>query len=300
MSEQSNFKRPTSIAEMHERMQNFATSAGWQYGLDYKPEPTDVFIVTPPKCGTTWMQQIVHGLRTRGSMDFDEISRVVPWINMAHDLGIDIYAPQIANPRAFKTHSNLNEVPKGAKYIVVVRDPCDALVSDYHFMGEMFFDKDAVSLEEFAREHFIPSQEIQKHIRAFWNRRDDADVLPLCYEDMKADLAGTIGRVASFVGIPLDDELKQIVLTQSDIRFMQEHKQQFEDHLIRKARSAAMRLPLDGQLNKVRNGQVGEAKNVVPDDIRKELSHVWHEEITLKLGLSSYEDLRTELANGCS
>ena len=297
MRNSSGFNRPTSIAEMHERMKNFATTAGWQRGLDYKPDPTDVFIVTPPKCGTTWMQQIVHGLRTRGSMDFDEISRVVPWINMAHDLGIDIYAPQVANPRAFKTHSNLNELPKGGKYIVIVRDPCDALVSDYHFMGEMFFDKDAVSLDEFAREDFIPSQSIQKHILAFWNRRNDADVLPLSFENMKADLPGTIERVADFIGVPLDDELKQIVVKQSDIRFMQEHKVQFEDHIIRKARSEAMRLPLDGQLNKVRNGQVGESKDVVPEEIRKELDHVWHEEITVKLGLNSYEDLRKELAN---
>jgi hypothetical protein len=104
---------------MHERMQFFSTDEGWKRGLAYKPEPTDVFIVTPPKCGTTWMQQIVHGLRTRGSMDFDEISSVVPWINMAHDLGMDIYAPQVADPKAFKTHSTLDEVPKGGKYIAV-------------------------------------------------------------------------------------------------------------------------------------------------------------------------------------
>src|SRR5215510_15549231 len=120
---QSSFKRPTSVAEMHERFENFATPEGWQHGLDYKPEPTDVFIVTPPKCGTTWMQQIVHGLRTRGSMDFDEITRVIPWINMAYDTGIDIYAPQVAQPRAFKTHNPLDQVPKGGKYIVILRDP---------------------------------------------------------------------------------------------------------------------------------------------------------------------------------
>src|SRR5262245_36103990 len=294
MNDYSGYTRPKSIAEMHERMQNFSTTEGWQRGLDYKPDPTDVFIVTPPKCGTTWMQQIVHGLRTRGSMDFDEISRVVPWINMAHDLGIDIYAPQVANPRAFKTHSKLNEVPKGAKYIVIVRDPCDALVSDYHFMGEMFFDKDSVSLEEFAREDYIPDRGVHKHILAFWERRHDTDVLPICFENMKADLPRTIERVAEFIGIELDEELKQIVVKQSDIKFMQEHKAQFEDHLIRKARSAAMGLPLDGQLNKVRNGQVGESKNVVPEDIKQELENIWQQEITAKLGLNSYEDLRQE------
>lgn len=295
MNKQENYTRPTTIQEMHERLKYFATPEGWQRGLDYKPDPTDVFIVTPPKCGTTWMQQIVHGLRTRGSMDFDEITRVVPWINMAFDTGIDIYAPQVAHPRAFKTHSALDEVPKGGKYIIVVRDPSDALLSDYLFMQGMFFEKGSISLETFAREEFIPGRNIWNHIIAFWDRRKDKDVLPLCYENMKADLPRTIERVADFMGIPLDDELEQIVLKQSDIKFMQAHKEQFEDHIIRKARSAAMGLPLDGKLNKVRNGQVGESKLAVPDEINKELEDIWREEITSRFGLNSYEELRKEL-----
>jgi hypothetical protein len=112
---------------------------------------------------------------------------------------------------------------------------------------------------------------------------------------MKANLAGTIERVAAFIHVPLDEEGKEIVLRQSDIKFMQAHKEQFEDHIIRKARSQAMRLPLDGQLNKVRTGQVGESKERVPDEIRKELDAVWQEVVTPKTGLHSYEELRTEL-----
>jgi len=295
--DQSNFKRPTTVQEMQERFQNFATPEGWQRGLDYKPDPTDVFIVTPPKCGTTWMQQIVHGLRTRGSMDFDEITRVVPWLEMAHDCGIDLHTPQAAHPRAFKSHSTVDKLPKGGKYIVVIRDPQDALVSDYHFMEGMFFEKGSISLETFAREEYLPGRNIHKHIVALWDRRNDEEVLPLCYENMKADLAGTISRVAEFIEIPLDEELKQIVLKQSDIKFMQEHKDQFEDHIIRKARSGPMRLPLDGRLHKVRNGQVGDSKQVVPDEIKKELDVVWQEEITARIGLNSYEDLRKQLLN---
>ena len=56
-----------------------------------------------------------------------------------------------------------------------------------------------------------------------------------------------------------------------------------------------MRLPLDGQLSKVRNGVVGESKLAVPDEIKKELDDIWREEITSKFGLNSYEDLRKEL-----
>jgi len=107
--------------------------------------------------------------------------------------------------------------------------------------------------------------------------------------------AAHVEKVAEFVGIPLDEELKQIVLRQSDIEFMQEHKGQFEERLLRKARSAAMRLPPDGRLYKVRNGRVGESKGRVPDEIKKELNEIWLEEITATIGLKSYEDLLKEL-----
>ncbi|HMD80614.1 MAG TPA: sulfotransferase domain-containing protein, partial [Anaerolineales bacterium] len=201
----------------------------------------------------------------------------------------------VARPHAFKTHTKLDEVPKGGKYIVIVREPCDALVSDYHFMEDMFFEKGSISLEEFAREEFIPNHDIHRHILAFWDRRNDKDVLPLCYENMKVNLPRTIEKVAEFIDIPLDDELREIILRQSDIKFMQEHKEQFEDHIIRKARSEAMRLPLDGQLNKVRRGQVGESRERVPDEIRNELETVWQEVVMPKTGLDSYEELRKEL-----
>jgi hypothetical protein len=43
-------------------------------GLSFKPGPTDVFITTYPKCGTTWVSFIVHSLRSRGQyLDFEEI-----------------------------------------------------------------------------------------------------------------------------------------------------------------------------------------------------------------------------------
>lgn len=295
MSQQEIYTRPTTIAEMRERMENFATDEGWERGQNYKPEPTDVFIVTPPKCGTTWMQQIVHGLRTRGSMDFDEISRVVPWINMAHDCGIDIDAPQVAHPRAFKTHETIDEVAKGGKYILVLRNPHDAMLSHYYFFEGFFFEKGSIDIETFAREYYLPGRAVFKHILALWERRKDGDVLPLCYENMKADLPKTIESIAEFIGTPLDDDLREIVLRQSDIKFMQAHEDQFEDHIIRKARSAAMRLPLDGQLSKVRDGQVGSAKLAVPEHIKQELDDIWRNEITPMTGLNSYEEFRKEL-----
>lgn len=295
MNGQEKFTRPTTITEMLECMENFATDEGWQKGENYKPDRSDVFIVTPPKCGTTWMQQIVHGLRTRGSMDFDEICQVIPWLHMAHDCGMDIYAPQPARPHAFKTHAPLAENPQGGKYIVILRNPNDALVSHYYFFEGFFFEPGSIDIETFAREFYLPRQAIFNHIKSLWGKYKDENVLPLCYENMKADLPRTVERVAEFIAVPLDEELKEIVVGQSDIKFMQAHEHKFEDHIIRKHRSAAMKLPMDGQLSKVRDGQVGAAKIKLPEAIKNELDEIWRTEILPLTGFHSYEDFRKAL-----
>src|SRR2546423_137232 len=95
----------------------------------YRSRPTDVVISPFGKCGTTWLQQIFHTLRTRGDMDFDDISRVVPWIETSRTLGLDLEAPQRASPRGFKSHLAYDLMPKAARYVVSLRDPKDALVS---------------------------------------------------------------------------------------------------------------------------------------------------------------------------
>ena len=50
--------------------------------------PSDVFITTYPKNGTTWMQQIVHLIRNRGDTTHDPrtISKAVPWFEMVCDV----------------------------------------------------------------------------------------------------------------------------------------------------------------------------------------------------------------------
>ncbi len=84
---------------VRERSSRLATEQGRSYGLNFKPRSDDVFVVTPPKCGTTWMQQILHQLRSGGDMSFDDISDVIPFIELAYDTEIDLEAEHNYQPR---------------------------------------------------------------------------------------------------------------------------------------------------------------------------------------------------------
>jgi len=79
--------RARSIAELREKMKLFG-SAPRTESEPYQPRPDDVIVSPYGKCGTTWIQQMFHTLRTGGDLDYDDISRVVPWIETAPQLGI--------------------------------------------------------------------------------------------------------------------------------------------------------------------------------------------------------------------
>lgn len=67
--------------------------------------------------------QIVHGLRSGGDMSFDELSTVIPCIEMAYDAGYkDLDKHQGFLPKVFKTHTWYQDCPKApTKCIFIVR-----------------------------------------------------------------------------------------------------------------------------------------------------------------------------------
>ena len=89
--------RPTTLAGMQKRMAHFRSDESERRADETLVLATDVFIATYPKCGTTLLQQMLHTLRTRGDMSFDEITEVVPWFESAWDIGIDPGAEQVAS-----------------------------------------------------------------------------------------------------------------------------------------------------------------------------------------------------------
>lgn len=265
--------------------------------MGFRPRPTDVIIAPFGKSGTTWMQQIFHTLRTRGDMDFDDISRVVPWIETAAACGIDINADQRAEPRGFKSHLAYDAIPKGARYIVSLRDPRDALVSFYRFMEGWFLEPGAVSIETFAAWWLNRTVvgDYWHHLLSWWAVRDDPAVLLMTYEQMIADPEGAIRRVAAHTGIALDQDLLALTLERSSLSYMLAHKDRFDDAMLRRESEAKCGLPPGSNSAKVRKGGVGGHAAELPPQIVADLDAKWAERIAPVTGCADYAALDTAL-----
>jgi hypothetical protein len=284
-------RRAASFEEFAERQSLMFGEESFARGLAFDPEPSDLLISPFAKCGTTWLQQVVHTMRTRGDLDFDDISRVIPWIETARDLGLDLDAPQRAWPRAYKSHLSWDLIPKGGRYIVAIRDPRDALVSMYRFMEGWFFEPGAFSIAEFARKRYLQREDgmdYWTHLASWWRVRDREDVLLLSYEGMRRAPEEMVRRVADFAGIALDDELLGLAVAQSSFEFMLAHKERFDDRMMRERSEKVARLPVGGDSSKVRRGEVGAHRYELGDDVAAELDDVWRETIEAELGFSDF------------
>ncbi|GMH38807.1 hypothetical protein BSKO_06705 [Bryopsis sp. KO-2023] len=273
---------------------------------EFKPQPTDVFVVTPPKCGTTWMQQIVHGLRSGGSMDYDCIENVIPYIEMAHDCGYtDLDKDQGYFPRMYKTHSWYPHCPKGAaKYVFVLRDPEAAGISFYHFFNGWLFDKDTLLMEEFLLGFYTalgPAKSILENastwdiISSWYPHRNDSNVLWLHYEDMLDDLPQCVEMVSKFIGIGEGDaELLDLVVKQSRFDFMKSHWEKFDERPMKTHFNWRWNRPstagTDGQNSKIREG--GRAKVELSEALKEKFDLKWHTTIKPVTGYASYKELR--------
>ncbi len=196
--------------------------------LDYRSRPDDIFIVTYPRSGTTWMQMILYQLTTDGEMTIGHIAEVCPWFERAAVNRRDL--EKLPSPRVFKSHLPYWFMPKGkGKYLYVARNGKDVAVSFYHFYKSHFRYRHGFErfFKDFMRGWVVYGSWFQ-HVRGWWKHRDRPNVLFLRYEDLIADLEGTIRRIAEFCGLPIKPEAMPRILQRCSFDFMKQHELLFD------------------------------------------------------------------------
>jgi aryl sulfotransferase len=182
----------------------------------------DIFVCTPAKCGTTWMQTIIASLLWPAGDAPGPVMELSPWIEFEGD-PIDEILGRLAGQRHrrfIKTHTPADGIPwfPEAKYVFVARDGRDAFMSMCNHLERFKDDVRAGLNERAARDGvppmpgwdgdvhgffslWLPVMAMLEHVETFWRRRADANLLLVHYNDLKADLAGEMRRVAAFLDV---------------------------------------------------------------------------------------------------
>ena len=195
----------------------------------YTPTGRDVFVATFMKSGTNWMMQIALQIAHRGEADFDHIHDLVPWPEAPSPgpIALDDPASWQGAPtglRVIKTHGDAGSVPAhpDARYLVVLRDPGEVIVSAYHFALPLMGLRGAVSPDEWLR---LVSPETGRnhwleHTVSWWALRDAPNVEIFFYKDMKKDPGAAVDRVAALMGVSLTPSERAAVLERSSLSHM--------------------------------------------------------------------------------
>jgi peroxiredoxin len=194
----------------------------------FVPRADDIFIVTYPRSGTTWMQMILNQLTTEGKMDFPHITTVSPWFERSLKDGKAYDA--LPSPRVFKSHLPYRKIPKGpCKYLYVARDGKDVAASYYHFQKTHMGYKG--TFDKFFK-RFLKGEDQYgswfRHVRGWWEHRHDPNVLFLFYEELTADLPGSLQKISDFCGLEIAPERWDNILERCSFAFMKQHENQLD------------------------------------------------------------------------
>jgi aryl sulfotransferase len=209
------------VYDLREYKNPVMDNARWQ---GFKPRAGDIFVCTPSKSGTTWMQTIVANLLwPDGNFPGPIVNGICPWIEAKFMPAEAMHAMLEAQPhrRAMKSHTPADGIPwfDDAKYITVARDGRDAFMSWCNHVSRMKMTQ--MLNEQAAKEGIAPMKtfngdyhsylrewlEDNNHfqmIASYWARRGQPNLLFVHYNDLKKDLPGEMRRVAKFLDIELD------------------------------------------------------------------------------------------------
>ncbi|GAB1309299.1 sulfotransferase domain-containing protein [Urechidicola sp. KH5] len=171
----------------------------------------DIFIVSYPKSGNTWMRFLLANLLTDEEVNFHSAVKYIPDFEAHYDA-----VNSMSRPRLLKSHSLYNE--NFSKVIYIIRDPRDVYVSYFHYL------KKHLELSESDFKTFVRNQELhpsrwQVHVSSWLDDSRD-NILLIKYEDMLINTFKELKKVVQFIGWNKSDSELKLAIEKSSFDSM--------------------------------------------------------------------------------
>ena len=199
--------------------------------LQYRAEPSDIFVSAYPKCGMTWVQNIVY-LILGDAIPLAAEQRMTELFPHLEEVGKDSINALPA-PRLIKTHLPFVMTPyhPRTRYIYVARNPFDCAVSFFHHTRGFpkHYDFADGTFEDFF-ECFVAGEvdfgDYFDNLTSWYAHKDDQNVLFLTYESIKLDLCRAVLSIGKFLGhdFSQNESLVEMVLHHSSFSSMSENQ----------------------------------------------------------------------------
>jgi hypothetical protein len=230
--------------------------------------PDDVFLVSFPKSGNTWTRFLIANLaHPETPATFANIHELVPDPEGTAKKILD----HMSRPRIIKSHECFD--PRYPRAMYIVRDPRDVALSQYHYHRKCRKIDDNYPMEKFV-DRFLAGQTCPHGSWAenvsTWlvTRRNDPRFLLLRYEDITADTAGELSKIAAFVGINTTPERIQQAVDRSSADNMRK-LEQAQSHLSTLTKTSRKDLPF------VRAAGSGGWRTGLPEPLVAKIEGAW-------------------------
>ncbi|XP_068424594.1 amine sulfotransferase-like [Clinocottus analis] len=245
----------------------------------FETRPTDIFLVTYPKSGTVWMQQILVQIMGAADSDWTEDAtnrKRVPWLE---ERLVDNPSRGRPDPRIFGSHLPPNMLPLGVKdkqikVVYVWRNPKDILVSFYHFAQSWVLLEIPSSFEDFFQQFLDGNVYMGSwfdHIQDYHKERDQLNIHFVQYENMLKDLRGEVVKLCAFLGKDLTDEAIDHVVETSTFKSMKTNPKANYKDLVETDRY---------KKETMRKGKAGDWKNVFTVAQNERFDNVFEEKMS--------------------
>lgn len=239
-----------------------------QVGRNFGVYPDDTFIISYPKSGSTWTRFLVANLaHPEETVTFANLDRVLPATAVASRRQLK----KMSRPRILKSHNYFDHRYKRVVY--VVRDPRDVVLSEYRFNLKGRAIQDGYPIEKFVTRFVngeIGDYGSWKENVASWvaTRCGSSNFLLLRYEDMVADTAREVAKVAAFLGIHASPErIASVVEKSSADKMRAMEKKESETWVVTKGRRKD--IPFVGAAT------AGGWKSKLPQESIEEIEAAW-------------------------